>query len=111
MAIQVHFANLKCLATDDASTDEPYLIWRQPGNDEKIWGPHEISKGQVRNTDNFQLLTGESGIIMLLDEDWPSDDHLGSHTIRKEEKGLGWRRANFIGDDANYFLDYEVFEG
>jgi hypothetical protein len=111
MAIQVHFAKLNCLETDDATTDEPYLIWRNGGNDKRIWGPVSMRKGSIVDTDDFEILVGDSGIIMLLDEDWPSDDHLGAHTIRLDELHQGWHRATFIGDDAHYFLDYEVFEG
>ena len=111
MAIQVHFANLNCLQTDDSSTDEPYLVWKQGEQEQRIWGPSSMSEGDIQDTNNFQLLQGDEGLIMLLDEDWPTDDHLGAHTIRKTELGQSWHRANFIGEDARYFLDYEVFEG
>jgi hypothetical protein len=110
MAIQVHFAKLNCLETDDSSTDEPYLVWRQGGHDKRIWGPGSMRKGSIVDTNCFELLQGDSGIIILLDEDWPSDDHLGAHTIRRSELRQGWHRATFVGDDAHYFLDYEVFE-
>lgn len=50
MAIQVHFANLHCNSTDDASTDEPYLIWRNGTQDKRIWGPQEMEEGNTKAT-------------------------------------------------------------
>lgn len=107
MATQVHFAFLRCGSTDDASTDEIFVKWAgQP-----IWGPRDMEEGFAENVDRFVLLQGDSGVVELFDEDFPSDDHLGGHIIRKDELGQGWRTALFRNEDANYELDYEVFSG
>ncbi|MDI9980039.1 hypothetical protein [Rhodococcus sp. IEGM 1307] len=107
MAIQVHFANLHCNETEDAGADACVLKW----NDQTIWsGP--MKGGRTRNTNNFQLFPPgkSSAFVSLIDEDWPDeDDHLGSQLIRKDEVGRGWRRAYFRSDEADYFVDYEVF--
>jgi hypothetical protein len=107
VAIQVHFANLHCNETEDAGEDECILRW----NNQQIWAG-QMKGGRTRNTDQFVLLIGQSGVVSLTDQDSPDeDDHLGAHTITKDELGQGWHRANFLADEANYFLDYEVFEG
>lgn len=51
------------------------------------------------------------GVVSLIELDSPDDDdHLGAHAIRKDELGQGWHRAFFQSDEANYHLDYEVFQ-
>jgi hypothetical protein len=111
VAIQVHFANLHCNETEDAGEDECILRWHNGNSIQQFWaGP--MKGGRTRNTDAFVLLIGQEGIVSLTDEDSPDqDDHLGAHTIRRDELGQGWHRAHFQADEANYFLDYEVFEG
>ncbi|MBF6473839.1 hypothetical protein IU428_18690 [Nocardia abscessus] len=107
MATQVHFANLHCKETEDAGADECVLYWNQVPF---WWG--EMKGGRTRNTNKFVLLPGKNGIVSLIDRDDPDeDDHLGAHMIRADEVGGGWHRAYFLSDEANYFLDYEVFEG
>ena len=107
MAIQVHFAFLHCESTDDASTDEIIVRWAgQP-----IFGPRDMEEGSEVDVNQFVLLQGDSEVVELFDEDFPSDDHLGGHIIRKDELGQGFRTALFRNEDANYRLDYEVFQG
>ncbi|MET7716271.1 hypothetical protein [Streptomyces sp. NPDC005407] len=107
MALQVHFAKLNCIETEDAGADECIVRW----NNHEIWRG-DMKGGRVRDLNSFVLMPQEGfGVVSLTDEDSPDeDDHLGAHTIRKDELNQGWHRANFLADEANYFLDYEVFE-
>lgn len=105
VANQVHFAYLRCKSTDDSETDEIYVKW----SGQRIWGPVSVSAGNAINLDHFVLLQGDSDVVEIFDEDWPSDDHLGAHLISKLELGGGWRTAIFRNEDAEYELDYEVF--
>jgi hypothetical protein len=106
MGLQVHFAILHCDATDDATEDECILEF----NGHQFW--RGIMKGgRARNTDFFAVFPhGQTeALVSLTDEDWPTNDHLGSHAIRRDEEGQGWHRAHFGSEDARYHLDYEVF--
>ncbi|TDT40694.1 hypothetical protein EV562_10275 [Streptomyces sp. BK208] len=107
MALQVHFAILHCYETEDSTTDECVLKW----NDHEFWSG-DMKGGRDRDTDTFVLFPDEDqGIVSLIELDSPDeDDHLGSHAIRKDELGQGWHRAYFQSDEANYHLDYEVFQ-
>lgn len=107
MAIQVQFGDLHCNSTDDSSTDEIFVKWAG----QRIWGPVDMEEGKTINVDKFVLLQGDSSLVELFDEDWPSDDHLGGYVIRREEVGGPWRAAKFKNEDADYDLWYHVFEG
>jgi hypothetical protein len=63
------------------------------------------------SNDGVFVLQGDQGIVELFDEDFPTDDHLGGHIIRKDELGQGFRLALFKNEDAHYELDYILFEG
>ncbi|MER7487604.1 hypothetical protein ABTY20_17165 [Streptomyces sp. NPDC126497] len=108
MALQVHFAILHCYETEDSGEDECVLRW----NGHEFWSG-QMKGGRDRNTDSFQLFPNSpTGIVSLTDQDSPDeDDHLGAHAIRRDELGQGWHRAWFQSDEANYHLDYEVFQG
>ncbi|GHB07757.1 MULTISPECIES: hypothetical protein [Streptomyces] len=108
MALQVHFAILHCYETEDSGTDECVLRW----NGHDFWRG-DMKGGRDRNTDTFVLFPHDSdvGVVSLIELDSPDDDdHLGAHAIRKDELGQGWHRAFFQSDEANYHLDYEVFQ-
>ncbi|TXS42111.1 hypothetical protein EAO75_33475 [Streptomyces sp. uw30] len=109
MALQVHFAILGCVEQEDTFGDDtPVIRW----NGQETWSG-ELDSGEEVDTNHF-VLFGDSdpGIVSLTERDWPdADDHLGHHTIRKDEVGQDWRRAIFRSDEASYYLDYQVFEG
>ncbi|MGX1274895.1 hypothetical protein [Streptomyces phaeoluteigriseus] len=110
MALQVHFAILRCHEQEDTfGDDNPVIRW----NGQETWsGPQLDSESEI-NTDHFVLFgDADPGVVSLTERDWPdADDHLGHHAIRKDEVGEGWHRAIFRSDEASYHLDYEVFEG
>ncbi|MFH9871080.1 hypothetical protein ACH4NT_34025 [Streptomyces lydicus] len=110
MTLQVHFAILHCNTTESSfSSDKAVLNW--DGQD--FWNGR-INDGEERNTDTFQLFPPgkQEALVSLRDEDTiDGSDVLGAQTIRRDELGQGWHVANFTSDDANYSLDYEVFEG
>ena len=109
MAIQVHFAKLNCIRTEDSGTDECVVRW----NGNPIW-MRSMEEGDIVDVASFQVLTADTGVVSLTETDggpFDPDDHLGAHAIRKDELHQGWHRAFFKSDDADYFLDYEVFEG
>jgi hypothetical protein len=106
MGVQVHFAILHCNETDDATEDECILKF----DEIQFWeGP--MKGGRDRNTDTFLVFPPgkNEAMVSLTDVDWPTNDHLGSHVIRRDELGQGWHRAYFRNEDADYHLDYEVF--
>jgi hypothetical protein len=107
MSLQVHFAILHCYATDDATEDECILAF----DGAQFWsGP--MKGGRDRNTDFFAVFPHgkNEALVTLTDQDWPTDDYLGGHPIRRDELGQGWHRAYFGSEDARYHLDYEVFD-
>jgi hypothetical protein len=108
MALQVHFAILHCNETEDSGTDECVLKW----NGYEFWRG-EMKGGRDRDTEGFVLFpNADQAIVSLTELDSPDeDDHLGAHTIRRQELGQGWHRAHFQSDEADYHLDYEVFQG
>ena len=106
MGVQVHFAILHCYSTDDATEDEAVLRF-----DDIVFWQGLMKGGRDRNTDKFMVFPpGKSeAMVKLIDADWPTSDHIGTHVIRKDELGQGWHRAYFQNEDAHYHLDYEVF--
>jgi len=106
MGAQVHFAILHCNETDDATEDECVLRF----NNIQFWnGP--MKGGRDSNTDTFMVFPDNQteAKVSLIDQDWPTDDFIGTHVIRRDELGQGWHRAHFKNEDADYHLDYEVF--
>lgn len=106
MGVQVHFAILHCYSTDDSTEDEAVLTF----DGIQFW-KGAMKGGRDRDTNFFAVFPPDKteAMVTLTDEDWPTNDHLGSHPIRKDELGQGWHRAHFGSEDARYHLDYEVF--
>jgi hypothetical protein len=84
MALQVHFAILHCNETEDSGTDECVLKW----NGYEFWRG-EMKGGRDRDTEGFVLFpNADQAIVSLTELDSPDeDDHLGAHTIRRQELG------------------------
>jgi hypothetical protein len=107
----VHFGNFFCLKSQE-STDECWLkfdgitLYQGPMRAGPAWTQF-LQNGPTR----AQALNKPVAIVWLLEEDGglgDPDDRLGSHTIRQDEAGQGWKQCRFTLDGAHYGLDYHV---
>jgi hypothetical protein len=102
--ILVHFATFHCWKTNDSGTDDCSLKF-----DGIEFTRRNMRRGSAINLDLHLVVSKPEMRLWLLEHDTSSgDDVLGTHTIRQDEVGLGWRRAHFQSD-AGYYLDYEVW--
>ncbi|WP_371781676.1 hypothetical protein [Streptosporangium subroseum] len=97
-----------------------YCFTPQEPTDECVlkFDNHEVFRGTMKKgrrnhlwktSGSTLVIANPIGVCWLLEEDGVgSDDHLGSHTIRQDEAGQGWKSCRFTLDGANYGLDYIV---
>ncbi|MFC7640129.1 hypothetical protein ACFQX6_03115 [Streptosporangium lutulentum] len=105
----MHFGNFFCLKAQE-STDECWLkfdgitLYRGSMRAGPAW-TRFLQNGPTRT----QALNQSVAIVWLLEEDSPDpDDRFGTHTIRQDEAGQGWKQCRFTLDGAHYGLDYHV---
>jgi|tagenome__1003787_1003787.scaffolds.fasta_scaffold20092742_1 hypothetical protein len=112
MSCDVMLINLHCVTTNDAVTDEVKMqqdgrqFWPNDGD-----GYFSISTGNTVVLNNIiRQFTGESTTISLYDdEDFGSDDFLGSTTIPRDEGGNRMeRQKHLMANGAHYVLTYRV---
>lgn len=111
---KIRLLSIKCKKTEDwMGEDEIYIEVNSSRT--KIF---YMSKGEVINLANLPLFNNnQSGFIKLYDQDdgkdslIDSDDHLGTWKVLCEEAEKGLRTAKFTLDDANYEIEYEVYNG
>jgi hypothetical protein len=109
---KIRLLSIKCKKTEDwMGEDEIYIEVNNTKT--KIF---YMSRGEVINLANLPLVyNNQSGFIKVYDQDdgkdsmFDSDDHLGTWKVLCEEAEKGLRTAKFTLDDANYEIEYEVY--
>jgi hypothetical protein len=94
---------LRCDATDDFSSDEPYITV----NEEEVWRAADVDPGDIR-TVGVRRSFVDVARLMLNEGELAADDTIGSRVIDSSEAGLGRRSASFSNGTAQYVLEYEV---
>lgn len=126
MAAYAKLLKLECEAQNEPYGDEPYLTWdgrivwgRTPDNEGKKGTVWDLQKARDTNCKPYPdpcvnaidlLRVKNDGSLLKLreyDPDTPDDD-CGSQTIWPSEVGQGQKKVKLEGDDAKYWLTYEV---
>ena len=94
---------LKCQATDDIGSDEPYITI----NEEEVWRASGVDAGDIRSIDVRHSFVNIAR-LGLFDAEVSADDEIGSKIIESAEAGLGIRRAFMNNGSANYIIEYHV---
>ena len=94
---------LKCQATDDIGSDEPYITI----NEEEVWRASGVDAGDIRSIDVRHSFVNIAR-LELFDAEVSADDEIGSKIIESAEAGLSIRRAFMNNGSANYIIEYHV---
>lgn len=94
---------LRCDATDDFSSDEPYITV----NEDEVWRASSVDPGDIRAVGVRRTFV-DVARLMLFEGEIAADDTIGSRIIDSGEAGLGRRQATFGNGTAQYVLEYEV---
>ncbi|MFD9669821.1 peptidoglycan DD-metalloendopeptidase family protein [Rhodococcus sp. NPDC059968] len=94
---------LKCEATDDTGSDEPYITI----NEDEVWRASDVDAGDIRSID-IRHSFDNIARLELLDGEVGADSEIGSKIIESAEASSGLRRAYMNNGSALYIVEYHV---
>jgi hypothetical protein len=106
----LHLVSIKCLDTEDSSTDEVYINV----NNSKIFGDTDMSSGQEASINRWFCIGSVPGnfstqVVKIYDYDTiGSDDLLGTLNVMSPNPTGGVISVNFNENGSHYILRYEV---
>jgi hypothetical protein len=119
MAFYAKFTELECVDQNEPYGDEMYLKWKSSGR--TIWGRMDDNEGKQGTKWDLQkdlggnkkpiplMPVGDGDTIELWEYDPDSsDDFCGFENI--EPKVIKGKKAELRGDDARYYLTYDVID-